>query len=806
MKKKVLVAVLFAIAFLTSMISNVKANPAASETTVESLVKHPEAFNGLRVAVQGFLVRQQFFAESDQYYLRDEKSNMISVGFSEDTDVSNFKKIKATGVFKAVGKDVHLMVEEVTALEAAPESQLVSGAQSTIVLMAYFSNRVNTKLQGDVYRMIFNDVNGYYAEASYDWLWITGSWDLWRNMGNTVGYYGADSGSTVDPHGWWIIRDAVTKADASVNFALYSKIIVVDAGPNQESSGVSTDLWSSRWSGLSIATGDGVTITHGMYVPDIEKSPYGVLGVQAHEYGHELGLPDLYTYPSNILEYDLMDRGGWNNLGNTPSGFTSWSKMQQGWIMSGQIHNVALWAGEYLRLDPLEDAGATISVIKVPYSTSFYFLIEARRKVGFDAYIPQEAVLVLYVNALTNRPYRYATLGVGGRYEYGNFGIMVMGQDLEGWSYNVYVWNKPWTADMRLTNNAYPSEINYGHKTVATVGGNVYVTWEDARIGGDYKIYFKRSTTYGSSWQADQQLTTNAARAAYPSIAAYGSYVYIAWWDTRDGANGEIYFKRSENYGQVWYGDQRLTVNTASSLKPSVAVSGRYVYVVWYDLRDGNSEIYFKRSTDNGLTWGADTRLTFNASASEFPNVAAVGANVYVAWQDKRNINWDIYFKRSTNYGATWGSDTRLTTSTADQVNPSIAAWGYDVDVVWTDNRYGASNTEIFLRRSLNLGVSWLSEMRLTNNAYLSTLAVVAVMGKSVYVVWEDNRTGTWEIYFKESPNRGLYWTPDRRLSATPTHSQWPSIAVGGADWNDVYVAWSDLRDVNYEIYFKYRW
>ena len=49
---------------------------------------------------------------------------------------------------------------------------------------------------------------------------------------------------------------------------------------------------------------------------------------------------------------------------------------------------------------------------------------------------------------------------------------------------------------------------------------------------------------------------------------------------------------------------------------------GATIHVVWHDDRDGNTEIYYKRSTDNGTTWGADTRLTTDISWSERPSVA----------------------------------------------------------------------------------------------------------------------------------------------------------------------------------------
>jgi M6 family metalloprotease-like protein len=789
--KKIVLAIVLSMVFLSSIAFSAQGALATSKVD-----------GGKKVSIEGYLVVEEVFGKQPVYSLRDKHDKMTKLEFAQTVDLSGYagKKIEVTGFLDASGTEEVVKVVSAKPLESgAPSSQSVFGEQKTMVLMGYFTDRTYTKSIGDVYRTVFNDMGGYYAAESYDRMYVNGSWSGWVQLSQTVGYYGNANPS------WWFIRDLVAKVDSYVNFAGYSKFLFVNAGPNEESSGIVNDIWSARWSGLNIATNDGVTITHGAIVPDIEAGSYGNLGVFCHEYGHELGLPDLYTYAADIEQYDLMDMGSWNNNGWTPSGFTSYCKNFQGWIYNSQIYTVVSMSAEYLRLDPLEDPTATISVIKVPYGSD-YFFIEARRKVGFDAYLPAERVLVLWINATSNRPYLKASLSVGGQYESGSFGIKVMSSDTEGWSYNVYVWYKTWSGDMRLTNAASESNTNWGHTALATVSYNVYATWDDYR-DGNWEIYFKRSVNWGSTWVADVRLTSNTANSWYPSIAAYGSYVYIAWQEYRDG-NWEIYLRRSENFGVSWpYGDQRLTNNNMTSTRPSVAVYGRYVYVVWEDNRAGNPEIYFKRSTDNGLNWGADTRLTINASGSYLPNVAAYGAYVHVVWEDGRSGNWDIRYRRSTNYGASWGTDTAFTTNTAEQRFPSIAAWGYDVYVTWTDYRYGASNTEIFIRRSLNSGSSFLTEQRLTSYSYLSSFAVVACKGTAVYVVWQDNRTGTWEVYFKESPNRGLYWTNDKRLSATPNTSQWPSIAVGGMDWGDVYVAWTDYRNAgNSEIYFKYRY
>ncbi len=77
-----------------------------------------------------------------------------------------------------------------------------------------------------------------------------------------------------------------------------------------------------------------------------------------------------------------------------------------------------------------------------------------------------------------------------------------------------------------------------------------------------------------------------------------------------------------ENCFAQWQPDVRLTNDPANSYTSynnawCIASSGIVVHVVWYDNRDGNNEIYYKRSTDAGVSWGADTRLTNNTAESE---------------------------------------------------------------------------------------------------------------------------------------------------------------------------------------------
>ena len=112
----------------------------------------------------------------------------------------------------------------------------------------------------------------------------------------------------------------------------------------------------------------------------------------------------------------------------------------------------------------------------------------------------------------------------------------------------------------------------------------------------------------------------------------------------------EIYYKRSEDGGNTWGPDVRLTRAPGLSLRPSIAVSGGDVQVVWNDGRDGTVQIYAKRSADGGATWGPDERLTSSIGNSLDdslrPAVAAGAGSFYVVWTDRRDGNAEIYFKR----------------------------------------------------------------------------------------------------------------------------------------------------------------
>jgi hypothetical protein len=351
-----------------------------------------------------------------------------------------------------------------------------------------------------------------------------------------------------------------------------------------------------------------------------------------------------------------------------------------------------------------------------------------------------------------------------------------------------------WQPDQRLTNDPHVSSTS-GVWCVAAAGDTVHVVWTDNRDGND-EIYYKCSTDGGATWGSDMRLTNEADQSSSPSIAVTDAVVHVAWWDHRDG-NREIYYKRSTDGGATWGSDTRLTNAARDSDYPSVAAAGAVVHVVWREHRDGDLEVYYKRSTDGGASWDSDVRLTNAAGSSSSASVAVSEAAVHVVWQDNRDGSDETYYKRSTDGGATWSSDVRLTSDSGWSWNASVAAAGAVVHVVWQDVH--SDHREIRYERSTDGGATWGDDMRLTERR-VSSSPSIASAGADVHVVWRDYCDGDEEVYYKRSSDGGATWGGDTRLTNAAAFIECPSIAAVQVA---VHVLWQDYRDGNDEVYYK---
>ncbi|MFH1050345.1 MAG: T9SS type A sorting domain-containing protein [bacterium] len=361
--------------------------------------------------------------------------------------------------------------------------------------------------------------------------------------------------------------------------------------------------------------------------------------------------------------------------------------------------------------------------------------------------------------------------------------------------------NAQWEPDVRLTNDADTSMTSMSRdKSIDAEGNFVHVVWYDTR-DGNMEIYYKRSTDQGLTWGNDIRLTNDTAQSKNPGIALSGNNLYLIFDDTRD-SNREIYFKKSTDYGNTWGEDVRLTFDTSTSWAPSIEVNESNIHVVWADKRGGAiGNIFYKKSSDGGVTWSDDKALTNDPADSYNVSTSVFESNIYVVWNDTRSYSLgDIFYISSSDAGESWTKEMNITASFTTSWFPTIMSNGSDLYLIWSDSRAGG--VELYYMHSTDKGDSWEEEMRLTNANYYSQWASLAVNCSNLYLVWQDSRSGNEEIYYKFSTDNGKTWSDDLLLSDNiATMSLRPNIVISDSI---IHVIWTDMRDnPNGEIYYK---
>ena len=130
------------------------------------------------------------------------------------------------------------------------------------------------------------------------------------------------------------------------------------------------------------------------------------IGVYAHEFGHILGLPDLYDRDNSnggsegIGHWCLMASGSWQGWGgDTPAHMSSWCKSEMGWL-----EPVVLSSDEIsLNIPQVETNPYAVKIWEDDYFWSRYFLVENRQPVGFDSDLEGPGLIIYHVDE--NRRY-----------------------------------------------------------------------------------------------------------------------------------------------------------------------------------------------------------------------------------------------------------------------------------------------------------------------------------------------------------------------------------------------------------------
>jgi hypothetical protein len=377
---------------------------------------------------------------------------------------------------------------------------------------------------------------------------------------------------------------------------------------------------------------------------------------------------------------------------------------------------------------------------------------------------------------------------------------------------HIFQFPNGWSYDFNLSPAIGLGDLRNSSAKIVSNGQNVHIV-RDGAISWKNEIYYARSIDGGQNWNKNELLTPfDGFSSMFPDIAVNNDSVHVVYENFKYGIRDVIVYKNSTDNGETW-GDEILISPNDNyfSQNARIAVSGQNVHVVWEDYRSGNEyNVYYKRSTDGGVTWddglgnvGMDRRLTFAVWPTTGDDGSAIisisGNHVHVLFTrvTSNNVRHAMYIHSSDN-GATWGSEMEISNDPVSAYPDGITAEGANVHILWTGFKDG--NREIYYRSSNDYGNFWNPEQRLTFDPNWSDQHAIAVNGSHVFVTWMDDRdhydwtgstSGAFELYCKESFDGGSSWGPDTRLTYAVNNSIQPAVAM---DANYIHVAWTDNR------------
>jgi hypothetical protein len=252
-----------------------------------------------------------------------------------------------------------------------------------------------------------------------------------------------------------------------------------------------------------------------------------------------------------------------------------------------------------------------------------------------------------------------------------------------------------------------------------------------------------------------------------------------------------------------WAPATRVTASTSNvTADPGSIVSYGTTVGIAYIVRTASGDrVWFRRSTDGGATWrspkaisgtsGQPINVTMSASKAQFDIVY----NIIIGGRAR------VVYTRSTDSGKTWSPNVRLSPIAESAWHPRVARHSSGrVVVVWAGGIDGETQ-HIWSRVSTNFGSSFAVRVALAepnNVGYAHPNVAIGSFGK-IHVVYFGADT----VLYQRSGNGGASWTSPLQLATSVGSGAnvGPSIAVDGTH---VLVAYTSF-DVNTNEWLSYR-
>ena len=227
------------------------------------------------------------------------------------------------------------------------------------------------------------------------------------------GYYGANQGGQdINPEQMVIDACLLAHDSLNVDFSIYDFdeddivdfVFIIYAGYGENYGAPASTIWPHM--SQLLPSGNRLTLdgkTFDLYACSCElignsgKEIDGI-GALCHEFGHVLGLPDMYnTVNSHSIQlgaWDIMDSGGYNNNSRTPPSYTGFERYCLGWIELTDLTEPA----DSIIVPEINESRVCYRIPTKTGKPGEYFTLENHQMLGWDAYHPACGLMIIHID------------------------------------------------------------------------------------------------------------------------------------------------------------------------------------------------------------------------------------------------------------------------------------------------------------------------------------------------------------------------------------------------------------------------
>jgi len=303
-------------------------------------------------------------------------------------------------------------------------------------------------------------------------------------------------------------------------------------------------------------------------------------------------------------------------------------------------------------------------------------------------------------------------------------------------------------------------------------------------------------STPGFDWAEPMTLTRGLETSAIGLIATYGA-----------SSNGQFspYVQTLDPMGNPTAAPSVLTGTVAAGSDTSVAWTGDRYGIAWSDRRDGNFEIYFALLDPTGKKMApGDERITVTPGFSLYPSLVWTGQEFVIVWQEEKDDgDFMLQGQRINLEGQLIGDIATLTVGAFDDQGPEVATGTTELGVTWVRDD-GTTQSIVYEPFAFDLtGESSAPQpVTLTTPSIGGESPTIAYDHKNdrYVVAFSDPNPAKRVVYGTVVGKDGAIVTPALDVSQSPAQARDSAIFAFG---DRVLVIYGDDRDQNdgYELY-----